>query len=73
MAKMMDGFGLGGKVSGNIRATDKNNAQDMSGKISLSDLKVQYAPMDISSLQGDIVLKSLGDISCNSLKGLLNG
>ena len=72
MATMMDGFGLGGQIKGNIRATDKNNAQDASGKISLSDLTVKYPPMTLSNVQGDIVLKSLADISCPSLKGLLN-
>lgn len=72
MATMMDGFGLGGKIKGNIAATDKNNGQDVSGKISLSDLTIQYPPMILSNVQGDIVLKSLADISCSSLKGLLN-
>ena len=72
MSTMMDGFGLGGSIKGNLRGSDKNQGQDVSGKISLQDLTVAYAPVDLSHVKGDIVLKSLADISCASLSGLLN-
>lgn len=72
MSTMMDGFGLDGSIKGNLRASDKNQGQDVSGKISLQDLTVAYAPVDLSHVKGDIVLKSLADISCASLSGLLN-
>ena len=72
MSTRMDGFGLGGSIKGNLRGSDKNQGQDVSGKISLQDLTVAYAPVDLSHVKGDIVLKSLADISCTSLSGLLN-
>lgn len=72
MSTMTDGFGLDGSIKGNLRGSDKNQGQDVSGKISLQDLTVAYAPVDLSHVKGDIVLKSLADISCASLSGLLN-
>ncbi len=73
MSTLMNGFGLGGKIDGQLHATDKKDGQDVNGKINLSALTVAYPPLTLSEVQGDIVLKSLADISCSSLNGLLNG
>ena len=72
MAQMLSGYGIGGSITGNLTATDKNNGQDLRGTISLKDLTLQYDPLTLSNMTGDIVIKSLADISCASLTGLLN-
>ncbi len=72
MAQMLSGYGIGGSITGNLTATEKNNGQDVSGKISLRNLTLQYDILTLSDMTGDIVIHSLSDISCASLNGLLN-
>ncbi len=72
MTQMLAGYGIGGSIIGNLSATDKNNGQDVQGNISLQSLTLQYDPLTLSDLTGQIVIKSLADISCASLNGLLN-
>lgn len=73
MADMLSGFGMGGLMTGGLTATDKKDGQDVRGTISLQKLAVAYDPLTLADMTGDIVLKSLGDVSCASLTGLLNG
>ncbi len=72
MAEMLAGYSIGGSITGSLKATDQNNGQDVSGAIHLNKLTLQYDPLTMSNLTGEIVIKSLADISCNSLTGLLN-
>ncbi len=72
MAQMLAGYSIGGKIAGSLTATDKNNGQDVRGTISLDKLTVQYDPLTMADLTGDIVIKSLADISCQNMTGLLN-
>ena len=72
MAEMLSGYSIGGSITGSLKATDKNDGQDVSGTINLNKLTLQYDPLTMSNLTGSIVIKSLADISCNSLTGLLN-
>lgn len=72
MSTLTDGFNAGGTISGHLTATHKKDGQDVQGNISLSNLAVEYPPFTLSQLSGKIILKSLSDISSNSLTGLLN-
>ncbi len=72
MAQMLSGYGIGGTITGNLTATDKNNGQDVRGKITLNKLTLRYNPLTLADMMGDIVINSLADISCASLTGLLN-
>lgn len=73
MTDLLDGYGMGGYIDGNLTATDKNDGQDVSGTVKLSNLTVQYDPFVVSDINGVINIKSLADISCAKLTGLLNG
>lgn len=72
MTQMLAGYGLGGQVSGQFAATDKNNFQDVKGTLTLDNLTVAYDNLTLGELNGQIDVKSLADISCNQLTGKLN-
>ncbi len=72
MAEMLAGYSIGGSITGSLTATDKNNGQDVKGNIALNILTVQYDIFTLSNLTGNIVIKSLADISSNTIKGKLN-
>lgn len=73
MTDVVDGFNPGGVISGVFKATDKNNGQDVSGTVTLTDLSALYEPVTLSKTSGVIKITSINDISCDRLAGLLNG
>ena len=73
MTNLMDGFGAGGTVTGNLTATEKKDFQDVSGKLDLAGLTIQYPPVVISDVKGQITLVSLANIFSNTITGKLNG
>lgn len=72
-AAMLAGYAMDGSITGKLTATEKKNGKDVRGNIALSNLTVQYDPLVVSNLNGNIIINSLSDISCPALKGLLNG
>ena len=72
MSTLTDGFGLGGKISGQITASDKNQGQDVKGTLTMKDLAVQYPPFSLAQLNGQVILNSLNDISTSELTALFN-
>lgn len=72
MTQLLDGFGMGGAITGQVAATDKNNGQDVQGNISFDQVTVAYAPVQITELKGDILLTSLANISSKNITGNLN-
>ena len=72
MSKLLDGYGMGGKIVAQLTATDKNNGQDVKGNIVLKQVAVQYPPISVTDFSGDIVLVSLANISSKALTGKLN-
>ncbi len=72
MAEMLSGYGIGGAITGQVNATDKKNGQDVRGNIKLDKLGLVYDSVEMSELTGNIVIKSLEDISCSALSGKIN-
>lgn len=73
MTQLLDGYSMGGAITGQLTATDKKDGQDIRGTIAIKEVTVQYPPVLLSALKGDIVLASLGDISSKNITGQLNG
>lgn len=73
MTHAVDGFNPAGVISGNFKATDKNDGQDVSGTITLAGLSAMYEPVTLSDTNGTIKIASVNDVSCDNLSGLLNG
>nr|QGT50609.1 hypothetical protein Elusimicrob1349_0790 [uncultured Elusimicrobia bacterium] len=73
MTDVVDGFNPAGVISGAFKATDKNNGQDVSGTVTLTDISAMYDPVTISKTSGVIKITSINDVSCDKLSGLLNG
>ena len=75
LVKMTDSinFSPTGTISGKFKATDKKDGKDISGTITLRQLRALYKPFTLSETDGTIQLNSLQNISIPSLRGKLNG
>ena len=62
-----------GTISGNFKATDKNDYQDFSGTFILKNVSLIYEPFTLTQTNGTVQINSLQDISSQNLAGLLNG
>lgn len=69
----LEGFGLGGKITGQVTATEKQNFQDVKGTVQLNNVTVSQAPVSVSDLDGTIQIAWPEQISSKNLTGLLNG
>lgn len=72
MTTLLDGYGMGGTVSGKLTATDKKEGQDVRGTINVKNLAVKYDTLSLSEMNGAVTLASLAQISANQITGKLN-
>ncbi len=72
MTNLLDGFGMKGKITGQLTATDKKDKQDVHGTIILDKAAVQYPPVTVSEMSGNITLASLTEITSPKITGNLN-
>lgn len=72
MTNLLDGFGMKGKITGQLTATDKKDKQDVHGTITLDKAAVQYPPVTVSEMSGNITLASLTEITSPKITGNLN-
>ncbi|MBR3632252.1 MAG: AsmA family protein [Elusimicrobiaceae bacterium] len=72
MTNLLDGFGMKGKITGQLTATDKKDKQDVHGTITLDKVAVQYPPVTVSEMSGNITLASLAEITSPKITGNLN-
>lgn len=75
LVKMTDSinFSPAGTISGKFKATDKKDGQDVSGTITLKQLRALYDPFTLSETDGTVQINSLQDIAISNLRGKLNG
>ena len=72
MTTLLDGYGMGGKLSGNLTATDKKDGTDVRGTLNLKNLAVQYDTLSLSDMSGTLQIASLSQFSADNITGKLN-
>lgn len=72
MTQLLDGFDMGGQVTGQLAATDKNSGQDVRGTLTFKNFTIKYPLFTFSDVNADVLFKSLQDISSSKVLGKLN-
>ena len=72
MTKLLDGYGMAGKIIAALTATEKNDGKDVKGTVELEDVTIKFPPITLSQVSSEIVLTSLSHISSKSVVGHLN-
>lgn len=73
MTALLDGYGLGGQIRGQLQMADATSGQTVRGNLLLDKAAIAFAPFIFSDLDGTVSLAGLTNISSEKLTGKLNG